>query len=403
VTSAYGARPGGIDQMVTSTTVPLQGSAPAALSFQEARGRRPCPFGADGRLGPRPWIVPDSRVVRRRWLALVVLGLGACGRGTPLRVPYQPVDAGVDGGVPCIPGIVTLTRARATVLFVLDRSGSMRDPFGDTSRWGALERGLSQSLPAVDQTMAVGAYLFPSSSGCTVQVNANLLPATGNVTSLVNLLRSTSPNGGTPTADALQAAAAALSRVRAARSARALVLATDGAPGCNRALNPLTCVCTTVGPCDLNPANCLDDVRTLERMTAITATGLPTWVIGIQDLSDTVFVDVLDRMAVAGGRPRATSPRFYPAASPAELEAALVAIRDQVGGCTFLTISVPDAQGDIRVRLNGVEVTEDPSGAQGWSWADRTNGELVFAGQACAQAAQLAVVTAQVGCSGTGP
>ncbi len=347
-------------------------------------------------------------------LLLVLLGVYGCGRGTPLRYPLVDVDAGVDGGledggVPCIPGVVTLTRARATVLFVLDRSGSMNDPFGDTSKWGALGRGLNQSLPGVDQTMAVGAYLFPSTTSldtCAVRSTAELSPALGNVDNLVNLFRTYSPRGGTPTADALPQAAAVLNRIRAARSARALVLATDGAPGCNRTLDANTCVCTLPSsplqpsPCIGNPGNCLDDVRTIAALDAITASGLPTWVIGIQNASDAVFIDVLNRMAVAGGKPRATSPRFYPANSPSQLTQALTTIRDQVGSCTFLTTSVPDAQGDIRVILNGREVPEDPTGQEGWSWADRSNGELVFAGVACVEASTLAVVTANVGCSG---
>jgi hypothetical protein len=291
-------------------------------------------------------------------------------------------------------------------MFVIDRSGSMGSDFGATTRWGALTQGLARSLPAVDQTMAIGAYVFPAVSataGCRVPALADLSPATGNVTPLIDLLSRSSPRGGTPTADALAQAAVALRGVRAAKSARALVLATDGAPGCNPDLDPFTCICTTPQPCTPNNvSNCLDDVRTLDRLRAITASGLPTWVIGIQNAGDTLFIDVLDRMAVAGGRPRASRPRFYPATSPAELEAALVEIRDQVSGCTFLTASVPDAQGVIRIFLDGVEIPEDPGLADGWSWVDRANGEVVFAGRACTTAGQ-GVVTANVGCSGGGP
>jgi hypothetical protein len=292
-------------------------------------------------------------------------------------------------------------------MFVIDRSGSMVRTFnGGPTKWDALRRGLAASLPAVDQTMAIGAYLFPlaspaGSGSCAAPGVAALMPATGNVSTLVDLLARNTPGGGTPTAEAVDLAAATLRGVRAARSARALVLATDGAPGCNTSLDRFTCVCgDPVLPgqvCGVN--NCLDDTRTLARMSAITDGGLPTWVIGIQDTTDAVLVDVLDRMAVAGGRPRPTSPRYYPANSSSELEQALVSIRDQVGGCTFLTASVPDAQGNIRVLVDGVQVPEDPTGVEGWSWADRDNGELVFSGQACVRATQDVVVTANVGCS----
>jgi hypothetical protein len=339
-----------------------------------------------------------------------------CGRTVPLRYPYEPPDAGEDAGVdagldagfdagptPCVPGVVTLTRARATVMFVLDRSGSMSFAFGGTTRWRALEEGLAGALPTVDQTMAIGAYVFPvaGASTCDAPLGADLAPVTGNVTPLLTLMNRSTPSGGTPTADALDRAATSLRSLRTAKSARALVLATDGAPGCNALLNAFTCTCTRTPGCGAQgPDNCLDDVRTLGRLQDITDGGLPTWVIGIQDGADPLFNDVLDRMAVAGGRPRNGTPLYYPATSPAQLEQALVEIRDQVGACTFLTASVPDALGNIRVFLDGQQVFEDPAHVEGWSWVDRRNGELVFSGQACARASQGAVVTANVGCSG---
>lgn len=343
-----------------------------------------------------------------RWLAVIALCVLACGRTEPLRFPFVPTDGGVDAGqeqdagpLPCVPGVVTLVRARPTVMFVLDRSGSMGFAFGGgLSRWRALEQGLSNALPPVDETMAIGAYVFPTatSSSCVAPMAADLLPAVGNVTRLVQLMARSQPRGGTPTADALNQAAEALRGVRAARSARALVLATDGAPGCNAMLDPNTCVCTTTPQsCTITVDNCLDDVRTLSRMNAITASGLPTWVIGIENGSEPLLANVLDRMAVAGGRPRAASPHYYRATSPDQLQAALVDIRDQVGACTYLTASVPDAQGDIRVFLNGKQVAENPT--TGWTWVDRANGELVFTGGVCTQSAG-AVVTANVGCSG---
>jgi von Willebrand factor type A domain len=356
--------------------------------------------------GPEDRVRLGAQIMRRWVLPLSLLWFTAgCGRTEPVRFPQVAVDAGVDGGTPCIPGVVTLTRARATVMFVLDRSGSMSSQFGATTRWQALTDGLAQSLPSVDQTTAIGAYIFPSgglNAGCGVSGAADLAPATGNVSRLLALMNRSSPSGGTPTAPALDRAAAAVRSVRAATSARALVLATDGAPGCNSQLDPLTCICTSTQSCFQNVDNCLDDTRTLQELSVITASGLPTWVIGIQDATDSVLIDVLNRMAVAGGRPRIGTPRFYPATSPGELEAALATIRDQVGGCTFLTVSVPDAQGNIRVLLDGSLIPEDPTRTDGWSWADRGNGELVFSGAACALAAQgTAVVTANVGCSDT--
>ena len=321
-------------------------------------------------------------------------------------------DAGIDAGrpdagvidagpTPCIPGVVTLSRAQPTTLFVIDRSGSMGFAFGTSTRWRELRRGLSAALPPVDETMALGAYIFPSRDvglECAAPSTVDLLPALGNADAINDLMLVAGPLGGTPTADALNVASRTLRQVRAAKTARALILATDGAPGCNMNLNAFTCTCTRNPGCGTSgPGDCLDDARTVDRMAAITDAGLPTWVIGISDGNDMLLTDVLNRMAIAGGRPRSGFPRYYPASNSAELSAALVNIRDQIGQCTFLTASVPDAQGNIRVLIDGQEQGQD--GPNGWRWADRSNGELELLGFACSNLRPNANVTATVGCS----
>ncbi len=348
--------------------------------------------------------------------------LAACGRTLPLRELIQN-DAGVDGGrrdaggdagfdaglppeedagvVPCVPGVVTLNRAEPTVLLVLDRSGSMGFTFGRTTRWAALQQSLNAALPPVDETMALGAYIFPSDDPgleCAAPPNVDLLPRLGNATRIRQLLSSSRPVGGTPTASAMLVAADALLSVRASRSARALILATDGAPGCNFSLDPYTCVCTRAGGCGPRGAgDCLDDTRTVGALDDIAKAGLPTWVIGLHDGSDTVFEQVLNRMAVAGARPRmGGGPQYYPAANQAELSAALVQIRDQIGACTFLTSSVPDSLGNIELFVNGAHIDEDA--LDGWAWVDRANGELELVGRACTNLAPAAPVSATVGC-----
>lgn len=357
--------------------------------------------------------------------------LTACGRTLPLRELIRSdagldagrrdagFDAGVDAGVfdagfdaglppeedagivPCVPGIVTLKHAEPTVLLVLDRSGSMGTPFGRLTRWLALQQSLNAALPPVDETMALGAYIFPSNAPgleCAAPPDVDLLPSVGNANRIRQLLASSGPVGGTPTASAMLNAADALLAVRASRSARALILATDGAPGCNFALDPYTCVCTRAGGCGLRGAgDCLDDTRTVAALGDIANAGLPTWVIGLHDGADMIFEQVLNRMAVAGGRPRMTGgSQYYPAANQAELSSALVQIRDQIGACTFLTTSVPDSLGNIEVTVNGVQIDEDA--LDGWVWVDKANGELELVGPACTNLLPAAPVSAMVGC-----
>jgi hypothetical protein len=183
-----------------------------------------------------------------------------------------------------------------------------------------------------------------------------------------------------------------------------MILATDGEPNCNGSLDPGSCTCVESNAgCRFNVNQCLDDVRTIDRIASQAKKGLPTYVIGIEDASDARFASVLDRMAEAGGRPQTgATHKYYSGNSEAELEAALVTIRNQVGSCTYLTTSVPDARGTISVTLDGANLPFDPSGTSGWGWSDRNNGEILLAGDACATVAAEPVpaLTAQVTCGG---
>ncbi len=316
-------------------------------------------------------------------------------------------DAARDGGldasdasVACVPGTFPLAQAFPAVMFVIDRSQSMNQRFaGGSSRWSVLKQALATTLPPVDKTIALGALVFPSVGGsvCAVPGAPDLLPARNNVSPLLSALGAQGPSGSTPTAAALDAAASALASLRTATAGRALVLATDGAPDCNAALNPATCRCVAGTRCNV-AERCLDDARTVQTIARYAAQSIPTYVVGIQDSTSTSFSDVLDAMAVAGGRPRKGAQKYYAATSSAELDAAFVAIRGQVGACTFLSSSVPSAAGAITITLDGAVVPEDPSGTSGWHWVDKANGEIVLSADFCGAATASTGFTATVSC-----
>jgi hypothetical protein len=249
-----------------------------------------------------------------------------------------------------------------------------------------LRDALAAALPPVDSTMQIGLVLFPSttvtSQSCTVSTSVQLVPGFGHVGQMNSLLSKVNPGGATPTAEAVQVAANALLNVRAATTARSLVLATDGGPNCNLILDPRTCPC--IGRRCTTAQMCLDDIRTVSRIKTIADQGIPTYVIGLQEPGETETNAVLDRMAEAGGRPQMNAKhRYYAATSAAELDAALIAIRDQVGACTFLTASVPDADGTITITADGVVLPYDETGKIGWRWGNRENGEIIFAQGTC--------------------
>jgi von Willebrand factor type A domain len=337
-------------------------------------------------------------------ICVVTLCAASCGARTELNdglvldVPTN--EAGTDAQVPCIPGVFQLQPANPSVMFVLDASGSMNEPFSvnGSTRWQVLGSSLAVVLPSVDQTMSIGATVFPDVSqqavppdqNCAGPSSVNLPPAIGNVNPLLNLIQSIGPVGGTPTADAISTAAQGLLSIRAASTARAIILATDGGPNCNTSLDSETCTCanpaeTTCGkdPPPFDPQLCLDDTRTLSRITSFASQGLPTYVIGIHDPGDVQDEPVLNAMADAGGRPLSGTDHYYSATSQTDLENAFVAIRNQIGSCTYLTSSVPNGAGSISVTVNGVTIPFDPSGKQGWKWGDEANGEIIFVGQAC--------------------
>jgi hypothetical protein len=343
----------------------------------------------------------------KRLAAFLPLAILACGAKTGLPIWEYPADASVSSdasALVCTPGRLRLERARPMVMMVLDRSGSMAKPLGATldNRWQILTRALATTMPSVDETMEIGALLFPAGATaeleCGVPSAPELSPALGNVARLIERMRTERPAGGTPTADALDASSLALSSRRATRAARAMVLATDGAPSCNKSLDldPRTCRCT-LASCERRPDACLDDARTNAVLEWHAKRGLPTYVIGIAAGAPGSFPDVLDAMAIAGGRPKTSGGhRFYGADSEVELNAALVAIRDQVGVCEFLTTSVPDAYGSVTILVDGVP-------ADGWRWIDQPNGHLELTGDACTRAAASgAKVEAIVECSDAG-
>jgi hypothetical protein len=333
--------------------------------------------------------------------------LSACvGYRTPLDEADRP-DAKVDTHLGCTPDTVTLSRARPTVMFVLDRSTSMATRMnngrGAQTRWEALASALSTVLPPVDKSLAIGALLFPdlstSTPNCSVPTQAELPPATGNVTNLTRLMNAYPPDGSTPTASAIDVAARYLLSLRTATTARALVLATDGGPDCNAGLNPRTCHClTTTGNSGCaSTLQCLDDDRTVQTIAGYHEQGLPTYVIGLGNQGDAELDDALNAMAIAGGRPqRDGGPSFYPTSSSEDLNAALSAIRDQVGACTYLTSAIPDHDGAMVIHQGGAEIPPEQ-----WTWGDKSNGEILLLGDACQALSnsQPSALTATLACT----
>lgn len=341
-------------------------------------------------------------------VALVSI-LAGCGAKTGLTIPDVPIDAppmmdvpdGPDAPPICVPGEFPIEPAAADVVFAIDRSGSMRLTLDgrDTAppeewRWRLLRDALADAFSTLDERVRVGAKFYPDETmpmvpaevACRSSAGIEVPISETGETGVISIFDSTEPVGGTPTAVAIAEASAALRRATSPR--RFIVLATDGGPNCNSdpRIDPLTCVCTS-GPtdCRREPAlgvfGCLDDARTVDTIGMTARAGIPVFVIGIDDPGRPDLADVLDAMAVAGGRPRTTPGErsFYSVQSAAELRDALDTITGTISRCSFVSPSVPADESTFFIEIDGVRIPRT-----GWEWTARPIGEFELGPDACA-------------------
>lgn len=271
------------------------------------------------------------------------------------------------------------------LMLVVDKSGSMADAasgFAGT-KWHGVRSTLTEVVGALDQEVAFGLMAYPAGeSGAQVCAAGDVRVGVGlgNAASIVSRLSAINPGGGTPTATTLEAARFALA---SAVGNRAVVLATDGGPNCNAALDGRTCRCVSPQGCD-DARNCLDDVASREAVRALSADGIATFVIGIPGSEN--YTDVLNSLAVAGGTAQTGARQYYDATSGAALTAAIEQIAVRLGQCRFdLGVSV-DISAPVTVTVSGQPVARDSGRTSGWDLVDPHTVELF--GAACTSAMQ---------------
>lgn len=387
------------------------------------------------------------------WLGLGAVWVAACGARTPLGWPERdasvdapmdaatdvPVlrdvgpdvrdvgpdatDAALDMRVPCIPGRFDLARPVARMMLVIDASGSMDfaldgsiPTLATPSRWTLLADALNIALPPFAAT-EIGLKLYPDaidprspdgdpSLGCQVRPDVDVVPGTMQTTLVHNRLVARDPNGGTPTAEAVRVASDWLTAHGARNVANFIVLATDGGPNCNPDLDRLSCICTSLPMTECRDDaergvwRCVDAERTVSVIDeAASVRGIPVYVIGIDDPLRPDLVELENRMAIAGRRPREVpgEPSFHRIRRADDLREAFSDIAGSVAQCTFVSPSAPDDPDAIAVFLDGVPLPR--SSAEGWDWVDPVFGTLGLFGAACDRAARgEVVVTAEVMC-----
>lgn len=277
-------------------------------------------------------------------------------------------DSG-DPGDDCPDVTATITPGEATVVILLDQSGSMGYDFRGITRWNAMYDTLmapSQGIVTrLQSEVRFGLTFYTSqggSAGGACPMLVEIPPAFDNHANIDTTYGMTWPGGETPTGESLTTVAMGLDALDAP-SPKVVILATDGEPDTCAVPNP------QMGqPESIAAAQLAHDL------------GIRTFVISV---GDDISNEHLQHMANAGLGldPTGTeSAPFWKALDATELVDAFETIVGSVASCIFAIDGIVnlDRACEGTVELDGIELD---CGAQ-WHLLDPSTLELL--GEACA-------------------
>jgi Mg-chelatase subunit ChlD len=300
-------------------------------------------------------------------------------------------DARVDAEDNCGTSPFEATQREVNVLLVIDKSGSMADTpegFSD-DKWTALKSALRTALDRSKNDMAFGLELFPNPRKCEMpegsDMDVTVHAGSTSMPKIMDKLNKVLPDGGTPTAVALERALEYFTSGEGAalEGDRYVLLATDGGPNCNQGEDCGTDECTVnldgqcpeqvTNCCDPDEAGegaqeyCLDEARTLEAIEALAAAGIPTFVVGIPGSEE--YADSLDKMAEAGGAANPEAPPSYFAVSASGGVGGLASVLTDITAglittCRFQLESDPPDLDRLNVEVDGETLPQ--AGEDGW-------------------------------------
>ena len=314
------------------------------------------------------------------------------------------------------------------LLLVIDKSGSMKDiPSGfGSDKWSAMKDSLGSALASLPEQVSLGLQLYPK-AGCDLpegsDIDVEVQPAADALPHVQSALEQSEPGGGTPTAAALARALGYFTQGAGKQltGAKYVLLATDGGPNCNDALQCAddvnACTVNLDGQCPSAVQNCcdeamagpgaqvgcLDDVETRASVEALATAGIPTFVIGIPGTES--YATLLDELAMAGGRANKDGPPSYFAVTregtaPGGLTSVLSAITSSVLMSCRLTLgSTPPALDKLNVQVDGKVLPQ--KGPDGWALDTTTDPPTVeLKGATCERVEREGVqnITVLFGC-----
>ena len=330
---------------------------------------------------------------------------GSSTAGGAAGAPEMPPDDGcgeLEGLEQCGGASVKADLNVINLLIVIDKSGSMAfEPEGfDTDKWSAMKDALETVLANVNERVHVGLALYPYSfllpiptEGCETNccdvpdgdsaVLVNVAPPAESGPLILQKLDETSPGGGTPTAKALGGAYAyfTVGAGAALEGKKYVLLATDGGPNCNPDLTCDSDECTPNldGDCGDGSENCcrgagefcVDDSGVTDRIEALGAAGISTFVVGIPGTDD--YADYLDAFARAGGVPRTGASHDYYAVSASAGVRGLVDVftditTDLVTSCEIALETAPQTLDSVNVAVDCQVVPKESDDGSGWDY-----------------------------------
>jgi hypothetical protein len=270
----------------------------------------------------------------------------------------------------------TAQRVTPSIQLLIDRSGSMRSPFGFTTRYGAIQNALVGANGVVTQLQSsvyFGASLFTDDAPCPTLYSKPR--ALNNESAIAALIASQGPGGNTPTQQSIALAVQNfMANPPPQGSPPAIVLATDGLPNsCNSTADT--------------------SAQTVQAVQAAFTAGIRLYIIGIAGVATQFLQDV----ANAGtGVPAGGSAMYYTSNSPASMTAAFQSIIGGVLSCD-LTINGtidPNQASSGMVTLDGMQLT------YGTDWTVVNGNTLELLGAACTtlKTAANPTVTATFSC-----
>jgi hypothetical protein len=349
----------------------------------------------------------------------------------------DPLDGGAtqEAGISGIPEVscgaspYSASTKPVNMLLVIDRSGSMADPYGTgESKWAVLQLALAQALEGAKKSIAFGLELFPYSDEpkppmCALpQGSASIQVPIGPGETTVPLVLAhlaKEPAGGTPTAAALGNAYDFFMTGdgRLLTGDKYVLLATDGGPNCNAshaACDATACTTNLDGECPGidagGPANCcdlpnnlgatlcVDDQETTNQLARLKAAGIRTFVVGLPGTD--AYASYLDQFATAGDGKNPNAPPLYfnvdTATGVAGLAAVFTAItKELITTCRFQLASVPPDPKLLNVTIDGVIIPQ--LGPDGWMLdSSTTPPTVVIKGTTCSRVQTLGAESAQV-------